>query len=125
MVRIISYAFLLNIIFIEASSSVVDSLEKAKKMAKLYDKPIICFFDDKLPDEKRADLAREYFSHPAIYRPFSSTHIFTHAPKGEKGISGFMLFSKSGKVLANINTYNNFNALAESISKRTFLEPLL
>ena len=122
MVRIFSYIFFLNILFLQAFSSVIDSFEKAKKVAKLYNKPIICFFDDKLSEKQRGEIAREYFSHPSIYQPFSSSHIFTHAPKGERGTSGFMLLSKSGKLLANINTYNNFCSLAERISKETFFD---
>ena len=121
MSRILFYGFFLSSCVLHALSPVIDTLDKAKEMAKIYDKPIICFFDDALTDGKRAEIAKEYFSHPSIYTPFSSTHIFTHCRNGKKGVSGFMVLSKSGDVLANITTYNDFNKLADSISKCSFL----
>lgn len=121
MYRYFFYPFLLLAVYLQALSPVVDSLDKAKKIAKLYSKPIICFFDDTLSEGKRGEIAREYFSHPSIYQPFSSTHIFTHSAKGNKGISGFMVLSEKGEILANINTYKDFSLLAERIAKETFL----
>ncbi|MCH9620928.1 MAG: hypothetical protein S4CHLAM20_03370 [Chlamydiia bacterium] len=100
-----------------SSSFVIDSLDKAKSMARLFEKPIICFFDETLDEAKRRDLAKEYFSHDKLYNSFSHTHLFTHTDHGQKGESGFMIISSKGEIISTITTYGDFKVLSSDISK--------
>jgi hypothetical protein len=97
-------------------ASVIGSLDKAKKLAKLYEKPIICFFDNSMDEEGRLALAKEYFNDKLMYNSFSHTHLFTHSKSGEHGISGFMIISSEGEVVSTINTYKDMASLVSDIS---------
>ena len=100
-------------------ASVIGSLDKAKSLAKLYEKPIICFFDNSMDDEGRLALAKEYFSDTLMYKSFSHTHLFTHAKGGERGISGFMILSSEGQILSTLNTYKDMSSLVADITLKS------
>ena len=113
--------FFLLLWAVALEASVIGSLDRAKVLAKLYEKPIICFFDNSMSDEGRFALAKEYFNHTLMYKSFSHTHLFTHTKSGEHGISGFMILSSRGEVLSTLNTYKDVASLVVDISRQSVL----
>lgn len=98
------------------AGNVIDSLDKALRLSKLYQKKILCFYDEDLSDQERALLAYEYFNSEEIYQSFSHTHIFCHTNKGEKGVSGFMVLDSSGKTISCTSTYADRSFLLSYLS---------
>ena len=96
------------------------SMEKALEYAKLFEKPILCFVDSALTDAKRGEMAVEFFSHPTVYKPFSSNYIFMSVKHIEGVEKGVVLFSSEGKRISSIENYYSLESLVKTILKEDF-----